>query len=172
MLGSAATALAAPNGIQVQPWVYDPDGLGISQAAWVTGEGEPDAGASNHALYLTKSGATAENAASGATINGVDGMTVTELGFDYRDDGHCGAGAPRFNVYAADGSLYGFFGCAAASQSDLGNGWTRARISLPGVQVSGIEIVFDEGTDVGTGFVYLDNIDVNGILAGKPGLAK
>jgi hypothetical protein len=38
-----------------------------------------------------------------------------------------------------------------------------------------VEIVFDEGTDAGpdfTGFVFIDNIDINGTLVGKPGAAK
>jgi hypothetical protein len=34
------------------------------------------------------------------------------------------------------------------------------------------KVIFDEGTDDGTGSVYLDNIDVNGSLIGKPGKAK
>jgi hypothetical protein len=38
--------------------------------------------------------------------------------------------------------------------------------------VVGISIVFDEGTDVGAGFTHLDNIDVNGVLIGKPGNAS
>lgn len=39
---------------------------------------------------------------------------------------------------------------------------------LSGTVVS-ICIVFDEGTDQGTGFTHLDNIDINGVLIGKPG---
>ena len=34
-----------------------------------------------------------------------------------------------------------------------------------------MNIVFDEGTDHGLGFVYLDNIAYNGVIAGQPGLA-
>jgi hypothetical protein len=32
--------------------------------------------------------------------------------------------------------------------------------------------VFDEGTDMGVGFIYLDNININGVLIQKPGTAK
>jgi len=45
------------------------------------------------------------------------------------------------------------------------------------VTVTGIDIVFDEGeTDLannplGPGYAYLDNIDINGTLIGKPGSA-
>jgi hypothetical protein len=35
--------------------------------------------------------------------------------------------------------------------------------------VERIDIIFDEGDDVGPGFVYLDNININGTLIGKPG---
>jgi hypothetical protein len=34
-----------------------------------------------------------------------------------------------------------------------------------------ISIVFDEGTDVGPGYAYLDDININGTLIGKPGNA-
>ena len=59
-------------------------------------------------------------------------------------------------------------------------GWTRVRQTpdqgfpavTPDETVQSVDIVFDEGTDQGQGFVYLDNIDYNGVLAGKPGLSK
>ena len=168
---------------KAKPWVYDPDDTDVAAAAWVTKEGLPDAGGSNHALYLAKQAVTATNAAGGATIDGVQGI-VTELGFDYRNDGHCGAGAPRFNVYTSSNTYY-FFGCTYGAHTEVAPGWTRVRFTnadafpatppFPGfgvVQVTAIEIVFDEGTDVGPGFVYLDNINVNGVLIGKPGIAK
>jgi hypothetical protein len=169
-----------PAAYKAKPWLYDPDDTDTVSAAWVTKEGMPDAGGSDHALYLAKHTETATNAASGATIEGVQG-TLSELGFDYRGDGHCGAGAPRFNVYTESGTF--FFGCAYGSHTPLGDNWTRVKFAdadafsatFPGfgvVQVTGIAIVFDEGTDHGPGFVYLDNINVNGVLLGKPGIVK
>ena len=169
---------------KIKPWVYDPDDLGVASAAWVTKVGLLDAGGSNHALYLAKDSVTSANAAGGATIDGIAGSSLSELGFDYRTDGHCGAGAPRFNVYTTTGVYY-FFGCAYGTHTldTPAQGWTRVRFSnadaypsdgvtpFPGfgnVQVTGIDIVFDEGP----ASIYLDNIDVNGSLIGKPGLAK
>jgi hypothetical protein len=38
--------------------------------------------------------------------------------------------------------------------------------------VKEIHLVFDEGTDQENDVVYVDNIDVNGVLIGKPGNAK
>lgn len=175
-----------PAAYKAKPWVYDPDDIGVASAAWVTRVGRLDAGGSNHALYLSKQGPTSANAASGATIEGVQGI-LGELGFDYRSDGHCGAGAPRFNVYTTAGTYY-FFGCTYGVHTALEENWVEVRFrdsdaypadgvtAFPGfghVTMTAIEIVFDEGTDGGAeGFVYLDNIDVNGVLIGKPGLTK
>jgi len=42
----------------------------------------------------------------------------------------------------------------------------------PGATIQTISIIFDEGTGSEpdfTGFAFLDNIDVNGVLIGKPG---
>src|SRR6478609_1462351 len=162
VLSSAMTALAAPNGgIRVQPGIYDPDGTGIVVADWRQGGGS----GYGVSLFLAKNGATETNAAAGAEIPGVDGITLTELGFDYRNDGYCGAGAPRFNVFTDDGALNHFFGCSYGVHTNLGNGWTRVRYTaadgLPPVSssVSSIEIVLDE-----EGAVYIDNIDVNGAI--------
>lgn len=180
--GVAVGATAAPSGFKARPWTYDPDGTGIVTSAWVA-----NGGVEGHGLHLTKSGSTPTNASSGATIDGVSGITLTELGFDYRNDGHCGAGAPRFNVYTTGGTYF-FFGCAYGVHTPVPGttNWTRVRFGAAdafpadGVStftfgttvVTGIDVVFDEGTDVGPGFVRLDNIDVNGTLIGKPGNAK
>jgi hypothetical protein len=172
--------------IIVKPWVYDPDDTGIVDSDWVKGQGLPDAGSGNWALYLQKDGPTATNASGGASID-FQGK-LTELGFDYRNDGHCGAGAPRFNVYDQNGDIH-FIGCfygthdVIVSDDDDNPIWTRVRFTgadafpplAPTDTVTHIDIVFDEGTDAGpdfTGFVYLDNIDVNGVLVGKPGAGK
>jgi hypothetical protein len=181
-LALAGTAFAASLHLKAQPWTYDPDTTGTIAAKWVA-----NAGVEGHGLFLQKDAPTATNAAGGATISGFTG-TLTELGFDVRNDGHCGAGAPRFNVYTTNGTYY-FFGCAYGVHTPVpGNAnWTRVRFgdadafpadgvtTWPGfgtAQVTGIDIVFDEGTDVGVGFAWLDNIDVNGTLIGKPGNAK
>src|SRR5207249_4985877 len=52
-------------------------------------------------LLLNKNGATPICSSAGAEITGVKGKTVTStfhVGLDYRNGGHCGAGAPRFNI--------------------------------------------------------------------------
>jgi len=78
-------------------------GSRIVTAAWLKGMGLPDADDPNKkdhhsGLLLSKNGPTADCSAAGASIKGVKGMTVSEtfeVGFDYRNGGHCGAGAPR-----------------------------------------------------------------------------
>ena len=168
---------------QVQPGVFDPDGTGIVTAQWIGRQGLPDdVGKANQALFLQKDGPTSANASAFAVIGGVEGLTITELGFDYKNDGHCGAGAPRFNVTLPDGRYF-FFGCIYGKpQAPPASGWTRIRWNdsegtvFPagnyewprfGVVVQSIAIVFDEGTDVGGGSVLLDNINITGSLIGK-----
>jgi hypothetical protein len=183
-------------------------GSRIVTSAWLGGMGLPDNGGLNttavdlatnpnkndphRGLLLSKNGPTADCSAAGATINGFRrGSTLTELGFDYRNSTHCGAGAPRFNITSTLGFTY-FAGCAAgvhtpAPQDPLQ--WTRVRITTAaqvfpasvtappfvfgpgGTQIRSLSIIFDEGTDapsvedpLGVGLAVIDNIDVNGQL--------
>src|SRR5437868_15202113 len=80
-----------------------PAGFGEkSRANWKAGAGEPDStGSANQALYMQKMTTTATYAAGVVLIKGVEGLPVeqlTGLAWDHREDGHCGAGAPRWNV--------------------------------------------------------------------------
>jgi hypothetical protein len=150
----------------------------------------------NEGLLLAKTGPTTTNFASAvAELKNVKGMALTELGYDIRKPGsdgasgsrgsHCGAGAPRFNVFTTDG-LFGV-GCTspAADTQIPGDGFIRLRWGAAGMvmgfkdfttlmpitgTVQRIEIVFDEGYDTGPdnfGLAVLDNIDVNGTLVGR-----
>jgi hypothetical protein len=169
-------------------FVFDPGKTGIVSAKWVDKEGLADSGNDlangkpGKALVLKKLGATSTNASAGASIFGVEWINIRELGFDIRGDGHCGAGAPRFNVVTADGVLH-FCGCSGAAghtafTDPQGRSWTRVRFSgadcFPPINptdvVLTIDLVFDEGTDTGpdnTGTATLDNIDVNGTFIEK-----
>ena len=168
-------------------------------AAWLGGLGLPDNGGSNttaldlatnpnkndphRGLLLSKNGPTPDCSSAGATISGMGrNFTVTQLVFDYRNGGHCGAGAPRFNITGVDGTTY-FAGCAAGAPTPAPQDpteWTRvlidttAQVFPPGfvfgvTQVRSIAIVYDEGTDapsvqdpLGVGLAVIDNINVNG----------
>ncbi len=138
-------------------------------------------------LLLSKNGATVDCSAAGAEIDGVKGMEVGAtfvLGFDYRNGGHCGGGAPRFNVSytAPDGSDgFSFVGnCATDTPTPAPQDpaeWTRLRFGAPsqfppvppGSRIKSISIIYDEGTDSvsvedprGVGLAVIDNIFVNG----------
>jgi hypothetical protein len=166
------------------PFEYDPGHTGIVAAAWVKHLGLPQGNDKNRfGLILSKNGTTPTNASAGLVVNGVKGLHLTELGFDVRNGGHCGAGAPRFNVVTNDG-VTRFYGCTYGTHtpSTPAPGWQRVRyltsVSYPGapaftsgLTVTSISIDFDEGTDIGpdfSGMVVLDNIDVNGALIGAP----
>ena len=207
---TAALADGGSRRLTATPWVFvgaanDPNGCGnpypagskIVTSAWLGGMGLPDNGGLNAVpathndphlgLLLNKNGPTPDCSSAGATINGVKGMKVDatfELGYDYRNGGHCGAGAPRFNVDTDMGFF--FVGCANAPQGgapqDPGQ-WTRTRSIVEtcgsecyagripdGATIKSIDIVFDEGTSTanndteGVGLAVIDNIDINGKL--------
>src|SRR4051794_8399550 len=83
-----------------------------------------------HAFFMQKPEPTAVLTGPVARVTGVEGVQLTALGFDYRTDGHCGAGAPRFNVVTEDGMLH-FFGCYYGTHSAVPGlpNWQRVRFS-------------------------------------------
>jgi hypothetical protein len=107
-------------------------------------------------------------------------------------NGYCGAGAPRFNVFSDGGTC--FLGCIYGTKTqDPETGWWTIKFApvstAPGLgcggtdprfdgtvsgNITGIQIVFDEGIDVGgppgssPGNVVIDNITVNDKVVGKP----
>jgi hypothetical protein len=181
-VSSASVAPAnAHHGIAVVPFEFDPGHTNTVEATWAPGQGD-NTGGKNEALLLTKLTTTTTNAASGATVTNVRGIHLTEIGWDVRDNGHCGAGAPRFNVVTSDNVTH-FIGCSSPPPTTSvlvgpdANGftWHRNRYDpatafppiLPTDTVKSITIIFDEGVDTGPdfkGWTFLDNIDINGTL--------
>jgi len=171
-------------------YTLHPTGFGPqSYSSWKAQQGEPDrTGNQFQALYFQKMTATATNAAGVAVIKGFEGMpasSLTGLAWDHREDGHCGAGAPRWNIGLSVGGQNStvFLGCNAAQHTELtqssGHGWCRdmqpsSAFTFPsGATIRYLAIVFDEGTDsanpppagcaqeqLSGGFVHLDNISV------------
>jgi hypothetical protein len=188
---AAAAALVQQGG--ADHLTLHPSGFGEkSYAAWKAQEGQSDSrGNADHALYFQKMVPTTTVAAGIAVIEGVEGLTasaITGLSWEHRPDGHCGAGAPRWNLGLegpAGQRFTVFLGCAAAIHTpggtdDEGRVWIRD--SYPGVGVGSIAdqvlaqtdfpvgalrvrsllIVFDEGNELLLrGFVHLDNITVS-----------
>lgn len=172
-----------------------PDGFGEkSLAAWRAHEGLPDSrGNADQALYFQKFTATETVAAGVARITGLEGQplsAIVGLQWEHRDDGWCGAGAPRWDIIVSDpagnrGVI--FLGCAAAVKTVVHPGWTQDTYPGPGgvaidqlpatgftpafdpsgaLTISELLIVFDEGTTYlglpyGSGYTFLDNIKVN-----------
>ena len=209
-VGAATSGPAAADdnkGLSAEPFTFvgsaadcspAPAGSRIVTAAWLGGMGLPDNGGTNgvpatrndphSGLLLSKNGPTPDCSSSGARIRGVEGMTVGttfELGFDSRNGGHCGAGAPRFNVTWKLGTVDGFSfvgGCANGLNTPAPQDpaeWTRSRFTAAqqfpavpaGAKIVAISILFDEGTDtptvqdpMGVGLAVIDNIDINGTL--------
>lgn len=178
----AVTLIAASHTVKGDPKhpVLHPSGFGMhSYAAWKAQQGLTDSsGAKNQALYFQKDTLTANFAAGVATIDGFEGTPTSELGelaFWYRKDGHCGAGAPRFNVRVevAPGAPRQtiFFGCnsgmvaTSTALDSQGRLWERRSTGnlltvLPAGTVTSLAIIYDEGEEFPPGFVYLDNVQV------------
>lgn len=88
----------------------------------------------NAGLYLAKSGPSLMVASAGATLTGVKGLAVTELGYDLRKltyggpyGSHCGAGAPRFNIVIGTSTYFLACNSPAATVTASGDGWVRLR---------------------------------------------
>jgi hypothetical protein len=172
LVGTSATVKG-----DAQHPVLHPSGFGIhAYSAWKAQQGLPDnSGAKNQALYFQKDTLTVNFAAGVAIIDGFEGMptsAISRLAFYYRSDGHCGAGAPRFNlrVEVAPGVRQTFFfGCNSGMfplepplTDTQGRVWQhRSTVGLlPPGTITSLAIVYDEGEEFPPGFVYLDNIRV------------
>ncbi|HYR87468.1 MAG TPA: hypothetical protein VE422_25515 [Terriglobia bacterium] len=214
---TAGLAFGQNDKFTVKPFEFDPSNTNLVTAAWLGGLGCPTSTVvaafapptfttitvvpfkdttcptgdprdkKNEGLLLAKTGPTNNNASAGATINGVRGEVLTEVGFDIRNGTHCGAGAPRFNIVLEGSPTIHFVGCAAMTTTSTGlygqrKRATAAQLAADGVafppipagsRIRSIAIIFDEGQDnptpseLGSGLAVLDNIDVNGNLVGR-----
>jgi hypothetical protein len=169
---------------KARPGVFDPDHAGAVEAKWISKVGEDDdRGNAAFALYLQKSAPTADNSAAGALIDGVEGRPADGIyGFDWRNDGQCTGGSPRYNLLASDGFHF-IGGCANGTQTPAPTaGWTRATfdasnpsqafpVVTPGATIISLTLIFDDGNDTGVGYIFTDNLNVVGQLITKPGAA-
>jgi hypothetical protein len=210
----SAPVAFAQSGFTVTPHEFDPVHTHLVAAEWKSGLGCPTNAITttdgvhadalhqtdpactsgdprdrrNEGLLLAKTGPTFNYASAEGDITGVEGLPITELGYDLRKStdftdlrgSHCGAGAPRFDVITQD-DVDHFVGCAsppptmtAVSQSWIRLRWGPAQLLVAGIMptdtIKVIALVFDEGTDTNPdyfGLAVLDNIDVNGALVGR-----
>jgi hypothetical protein len=195
-----------PAQLKVQPFTFadvsgdfgPPVNPSVVSAKWVNKQGTTSTpttqgSPADFGLVLTKQTATSTAAASGAVLKGPEGAVVTlttEFDYAYRSDGHCGAGAPRFNVTVTDGTDSATYavGCAnpATITTPINASWTAKTwtpanffflngnplVLLVGSTIESVAIVFDEGTDVGPGKAILDDVSYNGLVAGGPSTTK
>lgn len=195
LVGPTASAAAPSFGLQPFEFVGTaaqcapaPAGTDTVTADWVNTTGNPAP-----SILLQKLGPTANCAAAGVDIitslEGGPVSALTELNYDYRNDGHCGAGAPRFNIQTDQGTVISL-GCVYGTSTPTADpNWTHvefnqaqitAALVAAGINpltatLEDLYIIFDEGSDtpvggtiVTPGTVYLDNISVNNAVVGSP----
>ena len=165
----AMTSAAFALSLSVTPWTYS---HGANSGEGVFGNPPVTSKCTAAGLTLIKSGATSDDSSAGATIGGVSGITLSDLGFDLLAGSHFSGGAPRFNVLTEDQQTHFFGFSAATAQSGAPAGYQRYRFDLSAAgdgsgnggtgdkKVLSINVVFDE-----QGEATVKNFDVNGTLA-------
>jgi hypothetical protein len=165
-----ASAATAALSLSVTPWTYS---HGANSGEGVFGNPPVTSKCTAAGLTLIKTGATSDDSAAGATIGGVAGIALTELGFDLAAGGVYEDG-PRFNVVTSDeepGTYHAYnITYSASPVAGAPAGYQRYRMDLAksgidtsstgGKTVVSINVVFDNH-----GEVTLKNFDVNGVLA-------
>ena len=132
----------------------------------------------NQGLLLSKTSAASNQAQAGVVLREVEGVSLTELGYDIRNGSQCTATSPRFVVVTSDDVVHKI-GCASATtQPAPVTGWKRLRFDpanpsqtvpaiAPGSKVKTMHLVLDGGPENGASIVMLDNIDINGKFIGQ-----
>jgi hypothetical protein len=167
--------------LHAMPYAYDPAGTNSVAATWVDATGAATTTPTDtrqQGLLLSKTSAASNQAQAGVTISNVEGISLTELGYDIRTGGQCTAKSPRFVVVTSDDVVHKI-GCnTGTSQPAPAAGWTRLRFDptnpaqtaqaiAAGTKIKSIYLVLDDGPETGASMVVLDNIDINGTLIGK-----
>lgn len=84
---------------------------------------------------------------------------------------------PRFEVTTGNGNPAVSYPCDSGIESGSrvdrrGRLWTKRTFAIDAAQltktISNIEIVFDQGTDPGPAYTYLDDIEINEQVIGQP----
>jgi len=164
-----------PGNMTAQPFVSDTQS-GALAASWVDNLGtSPHDGSDprNRALVLSKGASASTNSWAGANIQNVTGMSLTELGFDFRAAIQCSTDSVHFLITTTDGTQHTLGGCtssAATAQSTTPAGWMRLRFDpskatppiSPTDHVQSISLALDKGS-----IAVIDNIYINNAFTGK-----
>jgi hypothetical protein len=174
-----------PSGMYAQAYVNDPTQSGALVAAWVDNLGSTPHSTTdprNQGLVLSKNATAPADGYAGAVIQNAVGISLTELGFDYRAGIQCSADTPHFVVVTTDGVTHTLGGCASGAgttQSTATMGWIRLRFdptkATPQIQptshLQSITVVLDKGPNqnpnAAGSIAVIDNIDVNGVIVPK-----
>ncbi len=166
------------------PYAYDPASTNTVAATWMDGTGVASSNAAsttdtrNQGLLLSKTSTASNQAQAGVVIHNVEGITLTELGYDLRSGSQCTSTSPRFVVVTSDDVIHKI-GCAAGTAQPAPiTGWKRVRFDpanptqtipaiAPGSKVKTMHLVLDAGPEAGSSVVVLDNININGKLIGQ-----
>ena len=172
-------------GLHAWAYAYDPAGTNTVAATWMDGTGAASTSAAttaadtrNQGLLLSKTSNASNQAQAGVVIRDVEGISLTQLGYDIRVGSQCTATSPRFVVVTTDDVVHKI-GCASGTaQPAPVTGWKRLRFdpanpaqtvpAIPaGSKVKSIHLVHDGGPEAGSSIVVLDNIDINGKIIGQ-----
>jgi hypothetical protein len=178
---------ASSSGSRLHAWAYayDPAATNTVAATWMDGTGAAStstattaADTRNQGLLLSKTSNASNQAQAGVVIRDVEGISLTQLGYDIRVGSQCTALSPRFVVVTTDDVVHKI-GCASGTaQPAPVAGWKRLRFdpanpaqtvpAIPaGSKVKSIHLVHDGGPEAGSSIVVLDNIDINGKIIGQ-----
>jgi hypothetical protein len=167
-------------GMSAQAYVSDTQS-GALAAAWVNNLGTSPHDASdplNRALVLSKGASAPTNGWAGAIIQNVNGMSLTEVGFDFNADIQCSKNTVHFIITTADGTSHTLGGCTSSStttQSSSPTGWMRLRFDpskaspaiAPNEHVQSMSIELGNGSGSTGSIAVIDNIYINSAFIGK-----
>jgi len=182
---SSSDDASTGGGLHAWAYAYDPAGTNTVAATWMDGTGAASSSTAttaadtrNQGLLLSKTSNASNQAQAGVVIRDVEGISLTQLGYDIRVGSQCTATSPRFVVVTTDDVVHKI-GCASGTaQPAPVAGWKRLRFdpanpaqtipAIPaGSKVKSIHLVHDGGPEAGSSIVVLDNIDINGKIIGQ-----
>ena len=170
-----------PGGMFAKPYMSDPQS-GALAAAWVENLGASPLSTTdprNRGLALAESASASAGTWAGAVIQNVTGISLTELGFDFRASIQCSTNSLQFVVITTDGVKHTVGGCTSSPTtppSSAPAGWMRLRFDPSQAtptpisktdHVQSISIELDKGSTSTGGIAVIDNIEINGVPVGK-----
>src|SRR6266849_5519927 len=170
-----------PGGMFAKPYMSDPQS-GALAAAWVENLGASPLSTTdprNRGLALAESASASAGTWAGAVIQNVTGISLTELGFDFRASIQCSTNSIQFVVITTDGVKHTVGGCTSSPTtppSSAPAGWMRLRFDPSQAtptpisktdQVQSISIELDKGSTSTGSIAVIDNIEINGVPVGK-----